>query len=133
MVGTHDKILMILIHNTVDWSRSTKEGRAITPGRPASVLGNLIRLITVRFVLEKFSNDFDGLSAEKAPLLVEAILCLETRWSIASRYKDTVTYHGEDLIIDLYLILYIRVYKVNYFLNYLDHIGIDHERIRGTS
>jgi hypothetical protein len=75
---THNIFVMVLVYGTANGSWYTKDSRAVTPGRPTSILGNFFGLIRVCFVFEKVGNDFYALSAKKGPFLVEAILRLET-------------------------------------------------------
>ena len=75
---SYNVVDVVLSHSAVDGSRFAIDGWAITPGCPAGVFGNFFGLVTVCFASEKSGDDFDGLSAEKGPLLVEVILCLET-------------------------------------------------------
>jgi hypothetical protein len=73
---------MSLAHSTANGSWYTKNGGAVTPRRPAGIFGNFFGVISVLFAFEVFHNDFDAVSAEKGLFLIEAILRLETCWSL---------------------------------------------------
>jgi len=85
---THNIVIMTFVYSTTNQSWYTKEGQPIAPGCPVSVFGNFFGLVSIRIVLEKFNDNFDGLLAEKGPFLVKAILCPEACLSLEVRYKD---------------------------------------------
>src|SRR6266852_8537292 len=86
---THNVVFIIFVYIATNWSWFIKEGQTIATGCPASIFGNLFGLVEVHVaILEKISNNFDGLSVEKDSFLVEMILCLELRLSVKMWYKD---------------------------------------------
>ena len=74
---THDISFIALVHGTANGSWNAKEGWAVTPGCPTSILGNFFGLIRVHITSEKVGHDFYTLPAKEGPFLVEPILCLE--------------------------------------------------------